>query len=253
MRPGFVLLLVACSAMHASAYRPFVSTDAAVADPGDVEVEFGAIGFRSGSGRTSLVAPTVIGNLGLARDLELVGEFKLVNDLSHAEEDRTRFEDTAVSLKWIAHEGVLQEHGTTPSLGLELSLLVPTLRGQHRPGGELVGIISGTGFGWMYHLNGGMLVEPSETSAVPVWGVIIEHVIGGGVRAVAEVNGESATGTGPDNSALLGAIWEVKAPAPIRELSFDIGLRHGISRTADEWGGTVGFTIAFPLHEKEEP
>ena len=30
------------------------------------------------------------------------------------------------------------------------------------------------------------------------------------------------------------------------ELSFDVGVRHGISRTADEWGGTAGFTVAFP-------
>src|SRR5438132_9232258 len=99
MRRVFVVLFVAYAAMPASAYRPFVSTDAAVADPGDVEVEFGAIGFRSDGGRTSLVAPTVIGNLGVARDLELVGELKLVNDLAHAEDDRMRFEDTAVSLK----------------------------------------------------------------------------------------------------------------------------------------------------------
>jgi hypothetical protein len=253
MRASFVLLLVASWPMSASAYRPFVSTDAAVADPGDVEVEFGAIGFRSGEGRTSIVAPTIIGNLGIARDLELVGEFKLVNDLSHAEEDSTRFEDTAVSLKWIAHEGVLQEHGTTPSLAVELSLLVPTLDGQDRPGGELVGIISGTGFGFTYHLNGGVLTEPSQSSAEPVWGIIIEHAVAAGLRAVAEVNGESATGTGPDNSALIGAIWEVKAPPPIRGLSFDIGLRHGITHAAAEWGGTAGFTIAFPAHKKEEP
>ena len=252
MRRVVVVLFVAYAAMPASAYRPFVSTDAVVADPSDIEVEFGAIGFRSDGGRKSLVAPTVIGNLGVAPDLELVGEFKLVNDLARAEEDSTRFEDTAVSLKWIAHEGVLQERGTTPSLGVELSLLVPTLRGQHRPGGELVGIASGTGFGWTYHLNGGVLVEPSETSAVPVWGVIVEHALTAGVRAVAEVNGESATGAGPDDSALVGAIWEVKAPAPIQELSFDVGLRHGITRTAAEWGGTAGFTIAFPLRAKEE-
>ncbi len=252
MRAAWVLLFVGGWAIPASAYRPFVSTDAAVADPGDVEVEFGAIGFRSDGGRTSLVAPTVIGNLGLVRDLELVGESKLVNDLSHAEEDPTRLEDTAVSLKWIAHEGVLQEQSATPSLGVELSLLVPTLRGQHRPGGELIGIMSGNGFGWTYHLNGGVLVEPHETSAVPVWGVIVEHALAAGVRAVAEVNGESATRTGADNSALIGAIWEVKAPAPLRELSFDIGLRHGISRTAAEWGGTAGVTVGFPLHKKEE-
>jgi hypothetical protein len=76
MRLVWVVLLVACSARPASAYRPFVSTDAAVADPGDLEVEFGAIGFRNGGGGggTSLVAPTIVGNLGVARDLELVGE-----------------------------------------------------------------------------------------------------------------------------------------------------------------------------------
>ena len=121
------------------AYRPFVSTDAAVAEAGLAEIEFGYAGFRADRRHTALIAPTVIANLGLGHDLELVGEFKLVNDLSHPEEERTRFEDTAVSLKWIAHEGVFQEHGTTPSLGLELSLVVPTLHGQHRPGGELRG------------------------------------------------------------------------------------------------------------------
>jgi hypothetical protein len=244
---AWALLLIAIAVTPARAYRPFVSTDAAVADRGDVEVEFGAIGFRSGSGRTSIVAPTVIGNLGIARDMEVVAEFKLVNDLSHPQEDPTRFEDTAVSFKWIAHEGVLQDHGGTPSFGIELSLLVPTLDGEHRPGGELVGIMSGMGLGWTYHLNAGVLVEPSRTSADPVWGVIVEHALCGPVRAVAEVNGASATGNGPDDSALLGAIWEVKVPPPIRALSFDVGLRHGITHSADEWGGTAGLTIAFPL------
>ena len=252
MWPACAVLLLLSTAMTASAYRPFVSTDAAAADPGDVEVEFGVIGFRSGAERTSLVAPTIIANLGLPRDLELVGEFKLVNDLSHPDEDSTRFEDTAVSLKWVAHEGVLQERGTTPSVAVELSLLVPTLDGQNRPGGQLVGIMSGVCFGFTYHLNGGVLVEPSDTSATPVWGVIIEHAVAGGVRAVAEVDGESGTGTGPDDSALIGAIWQVKAPPPIRELSFDVGLRHGITHTAAEWAGTAGFTIAFPVVQKKE-
>src|SRR5689334_25449592 len=101
MRPVVGSLLVACAAMPAFAYRPFGSTDASVTETGDVAVEFGAIGFRSDGGQKSLVAPAVIGNFGVAHDVELVGEFKLVNDLSHAEEDRTRFEDTAVSLKWV--------------------------------------------------------------------------------------------------------------------------------------------------------
>jgi len=120
---------------RALAYRPFVSTDAAVARPGEVEIEFGYAGFRRNDEHTTIVAPTVIANLGLGHDLELVGEFKLVNDLSRgAARDRTRFEDSAVSVKWIAREGALQEHGSAPSLAVELSALLPTIRGEDRRG-----------------------------------------------------------------------------------------------------------------------
>ena len=62
----------------ALAYRPFVSTDAAVADAGEVEVELGYAGFRRDGSGTTIVAPALIANLGVARDLEVVGEFKLV-------------------------------------------------------------------------------------------------------------------------------------------------------------------------------
>ena len=181
---------------RALAYRPFVSTDAAVARPGEVEIEFGYAGFRRNDEHTTIVAPTVIANLGLGHDLELVGGFKLVNDLSRgAARDRTRFEDSAVSVKWIAREGALQEHGSAPSLAEELSALLPTIRGEDRPGGEVVGIMSGAAFGWTYHLNGGGLVELHR---------------------------------------------------PCTGLSLDVGVRHAISRAADEWGGTAGFTVAFP-------
>ena len=74
-------------ARGALGYRPFVSTDAAVADPREVEVEFGYAGFRENRGRVTIVAPTLIGNLGIARDLELVGEFKLANDLTRRRDE----------------------------------------------------------------------------------------------------------------------------------------------------------------------
>jgi hypothetical protein len=248
-RPGsWVLIILVLVPRGVHAYRPFVSTDASVADPGDVELEFGYIGFRRDGSRTAIIAPTVIGNLGLGHDLEAVAEFKLVSDVSHGgTDDGTRFEDTAVSLKWVAHEGSLHDRGVVPSLAAELSVLVPTLPGEHGPGTELVAIASGTAVGWTYHANAGVLVTPGADRTSPVWGLIIEHAVFGGLRAVAEVNGESATGTGADNSALVGAIWKVAAPAPIHELSLDVGLRHGITAAADEWGGTAGFTIAFPV------
>ena len=231
----------------ALAYRPFVSTDAAVADRGEVEIEFGYAGFRRTDGHTAIVAPTVIANIGLGRGLEAVAEFKLLNDLSRAEErDHTRFEDTAISLKWVAQEGALQERGSAPSLAVELGALLPTLRGQDRPGGELVGVASGRTLGWTYHVNGGGVVEPGRGEPGVVWGFIVERPLLDRVRAVAEVNGESVRGSEADNSALFGAVWDVTAPSPLHGLSFDVGVRHGISRAADQWGGTAGFTVAFP-------
>jgi hypothetical protein len=240
-------LSIAMRTRAALGYRPFVSTDAAVADTGEAEIELGYIGFRRRGDRSAIVAPTVIGNLGIAPDLELVAEFKLVNDLGRRDgTDRTRFEDSAISLKWVARDGALQGHGSTPSLGVELSALLPTIRGQDRPGGELVGIASGRTLGWTYHLNGGALVEPGGAEPGVIWGLIAEHGVWGRLRAVAELNGEAVRGGEADTSALAGAIWDVPAPPPLHELSFDIGVRHGISRTADEWGGTAGVTFALP-------
>ena len=250
-----VTVVVASVPSRALAYRPFVSTDAAVADRGEVEVEFGYAGFRKSDGRTAIVAPTVIANIGVGGGLEVVAEFKLVNDLSRGEgrdhtrfdeRDQTRFEDSALSLKWIAREGALQEHGSAPSLAVELSALLPTIRGEDRPGGELIGIVSGRALGWTYHLNGGGLVEAGGDEPGTVWGVIVERPLLARLRAVGELNGETVRGSAADNSALLGAVWDVAAPSPLHELSFDVGIRHGVSQAADEWGGTAGFTVAFP-------
>ena len=65
----------------AIAYRPFVSTDAAVVSPGNVELEVGYIGFRQDHGDSTIVAPTVVANLGVYRDLEVVAETKATRDL----------------------------------------------------------------------------------------------------------------------------------------------------------------------------
>src|SRR5437763_14643385 len=110
-------VIVISTPPDALAYRPFVSTDAAVADRGEVEIEFGYAGFRRTDGHTAIVAPTVIANIGLGRGLEAVAEFKLVNDLSRGDErDQTRVEDSALSLTEIRREGVHPHDGAAPSL-----------------------------------------------------------------------------------------------------------------------------------------
>jgi hypothetical protein len=223
-----------------------VSTDAAVADPGEIEVELGYVGFRRDHGESTLIAPSLIVNLGIYRDLELVAETKATHALD-ARRVRSQADDTAVSLKWVVREGVLQDRDRAPSVAVELSLLVPTARNERHVGGELVGIASVEAFVWMYHLNAGALVDTVDSAPGAIWGVIVEHPILGHLRAVAEVNGETVKGgTSADDSALVGAILDIEVPPPLHSLSLDVGVRHGINGTADEWAGTAGFTAAFP-------
>src|SRR5690242_19201871 len=67
---------------NALAYRPFVSTDAAVADPGEVEIEFGpAEPLQVGSQRF-LTAPEAVFNLGVAKNWEVVLQGQAVTALS---------------------------------------------------------------------------------------------------------------------------------------------------------------------------
>jgi hypothetical protein len=239
------VLVVCLGTRTALAYRPFVSTDAAVADAGEIEVEFGYIGFRRHHGENTIVAPTIIANLGLCRNLELVAETKATGSLA-SHDHRWQAEDTAVSVKWVARDGVLQGRGPAPSLAVELSLSLPTAKGERHIGGELVGIASGEVVGLTYHVNAGALVDTVETQPGVTWGVIVEHALRGRLRAVAEVNGESVSGSPADDSALIGAILDIDVPPPLHGLSLDVGVRRGISRAAGEWGGTAGFTVAFP-------
>jgi len=121
------------------------------------------------------------------------------------------------------------------------------MRGQgDRPGGEVVGIASDRLFGWTFHLNGGGIVEPGDDQPGVIWGIIVERPLVGSLRAVAEVDGESVREREAQNSALVGAILDVEVPPPFHGLSLDVGVRHGISSSADDWGGTAGFTVAFP-------
>jgi len=240
--------------------RPFVSTDAAVAGTGDVEIEFGYMGFRTDHAGATILAPEVVINLGVVRNVEAVVQSTLANDVTPRRGvPSPRVEDTEVSLKWVMRDGVLQDR-PGPSIAVEFTLLPPLPRRLHltlpnadRPGGQVIGLLSNTGFGFTYHLNLGPVVEPAGSKPGVMWGLILEHVGGGGgLRAVAEFNGESVSRSPADASALVGAIWDVRAPWPLNELSFDIGIRHGLSSAAPNWGGTAGLTFAFPWDLAEE-
>jgi hypothetical protein len=64
------------ASQQAFAYPPFDSTDAAVADVNELEIEFGPAGYRRSQDEHTLIAPAYVINYGFTKDWELVLEEK---------------------------------------------------------------------------------------------------------------------------------------------------------------------------------
>jgi len=203
-----------------AAYRPFVSTDAAVAGVRELEIELGltALGRESNMGRRGVSAPALILNYGFIRNWELVGEFAVV----HQEDSSVR--DAAFFLKGVLREGVLQDHDGT-SVAIEVGPLLPGTS-ESGVGVEGLFLVSRGDAGFVYHLN------------VGVWGAILERQIGHGLRLVAELEGERIEGLAHESSLLGGFIWEVHSVA------LDAGFRKRLSGASPGWQVTGGVTFS---------
>src|ERR1700730_16038824 len=121
-----LLCILGCLLAHpAYAYRPFNSTDAAVAKGGEMELECGPLGYVVDADGRFLVVPSAILNVGLTDEWELVIEgrnFLLVRPDGAGRRDTLR--ESALSLKHVLREGTLQER-SGPSVGLEVGLVLP--------------------------------------------------------------------------------------------------------------------------------
>ena len=80
-----------------------MSTDAAVADPKEVEIELGYFNLERTRRQNTIATPSMVLNYGFAKRLELVGEFRL--EVS----PEVELTDPGLSLKGVVKEGVLQD------------------------------------------------------------------------------------------------------------------------------------------------
>ncbi|HKW91712.1 MAG TPA: hypothetical protein VJX92_07425 [Methylomirabilota bacterium] len=223
------------AAPRAWAYRPFVSTDAAVADPKEFEIELGVLTVDRTGHENTYTTPSVVLNYGILDRWELVAEFRV------QEGSTTEVTDPGVSLKTVLKEGVLQGKGGL-SLAVEIGLLLPsTLNGEGGVGFEGTGIISGRFGPVMLHANAGGGVDRSDARPFVTWGLIGELPVTEKVRLVSEVNGESARGRRSDNAVLLGVIWKPSSS----NIFVDAAVRRGISGGAPDWEFTAGVTFGF--------
>jgi hypothetical protein len=73
-------LIVLLAAHPVSAYRPFVSTDAAVADPAELEIELDGLTLDRTGHENTFTTPSVVVNYGVRERWELVSQFSVQED-----------------------------------------------------------------------------------------------------------------------------------------------------------------------------
>ncbi len=173
LRPFFGALLIGLLLLPAPevwGYRPFVSTDSAVADPNVFEIELGYFNWQREIRDGTFMVPSLAVNYGIFPNLELVGEFS-VEEPRH---DRVQLVDPALSVKAVLREGILQEKAGL-SFAVEAGALLPsTLKSENGLGFQGVGIVSGRAAGLTYHVNLGGGVDRAQNNPFIIWGVIAE-------------------------------------------------------------------------------
>jgi hypothetical protein len=231
-----VCLTVWCG--PAWAYRPFDGTDAAVAAPGEVEIELQPAGRRREGGSTSLVAPATVFNYGLSEGWEAVLEGQGQTPLSPS--GPIGLTAAGAFLKHVLQPGSLQDK-SGPSVATEFGVLLPDSIGDSGVGASLAGIVSQRWDWGTINLNAEAALTRNHHADVFL-GSIIEGPAKWAVRPVAEVFYENEFCKSETISGLIGLIWRVSD-----NLSFDVGLRRALTNGRPVNELRAGLTFGFPL------
>jgi hypothetical protein len=238
------LILIMSMQRPASAYRPFDGTDAAVADPGVLEIEFQPAGIRRNDEQTTLIAPATVFNYGFAKNWEAVLEGEIQTPRTPS--GPTSLSASAAFLKHVLRPGVLQDQ-LGPSIATEFGVLLPDTIGNTGVGAHLAGIASQRWDWGTVTLN--IVGELTRDQHADVFsGIILEGPATWPIRPVAEFFYENEIGQEWAVSGLIGAIWQIQD-----NLSFDIGFRHAIVSRSIINEVRAGFTIGIPLQPMSGP
>jgi hypothetical protein len=222
----------------ALAYRPFDSTDPAVADPGEFEIELSPGSFRRDDSGQTWIAPQLRLNYGFAPNWELVIEGQ--GEHPQFEGAPSVLVDSAIFLKTVVREGTLQEQAG-PSVAIEVGALLPGINEQSGIGAELAGIV-GNQWSWgAIHFTAAAALTRDNRGEMFL-GTIIEGPNTWAVRPVAEFVYEREFGASEVFAALAGVIWEAR-----EGLAFDLAVRQAAVDGEPETEVRVGLTFAFSL------
>ena len=232
-------VLVAAWTQGALAYRPFDGTDAAVAEPGVIELELGPVQYFELGSAPVLFSPDVVFNYGIGERWEFVLQGRLAHELL-PDSQGPNLVGNGVFLKGVLREGSLQDK-SGPSIATEFGLLLPSTRDEPGTGASLAMIVSQRWQALTLHLNAGAAMTRQQ-HADTAFSAIVEGPYDWPVRPVAEFFYEREYGGSETGSGLLGAIWQVRD-----NLAVDVGLRggwtDGVPFKEIRAGVTIGFGV----------
>jgi hypothetical protein len=231
-------LCLATTSGPAWAYRPFDGTDAAVAAPGEMEIELQPAGRLHEGGNTSLVAPATVINYGLSEGWEAVLQGQGETALSPS--GPTSLTSAGAFLKHVLQPGSLQDK-PGPSIATEFGMLLPDSTGSSGVGASLAGIVSQRWDWGTIHLNAATALTRDHHGDLFLGG-IIEGPSKWAIRPVAEFFYENEFGKSETVSGLIGLIWRVRD-----NLSFDVGLRRALTNGHQVNEVRAGLTFGLPL------
>jgi hypothetical protein len=231
---GFAGMVASLDA--AWAYRPFDSTDPAVAPNGDFEIEFSPLSFRHDDSGKTWIVPQLRLNYGFADDWEVV----LEGQGEHSNAAGSALVENALSLKHVLREGSLQDKDVL-SIATEFGVLLPGANAEPGAGVSLAGI-AGQKFGWgAIHVN--VAAELSRDRRGELFlGAILEGPGTWKVRPVAEIVYDRELGLKEEIAALAGVIWEVKDGFAV-----DFAVRHAGVNGQPETEVRAGITFDFSI------
>jgi len=228
----------------AAAYRPFNGTDAAVADPNEMENEFQPVGTLTQGSDKSLVGPWTVVNYGFKDRWEAVLEGKGIAPLSPS--GSFEITEPAFSLKHVLRPGSLQDQ-TGPSIATEFGVLLPEVNGDRGVGASVASIVSQRWDWGTVHLNAALSLTREHNGDV-FTSVIIEGPSKWTVRPVAEVFYEREFGQEETFSGLVGLIWQVND-----KLAVDAAFRHALTNGHAVTEVGAGLTFAVPIRFERGP
>ena len=235
---SLILLGIVARSTPALAYRPFDGTDAAVAAPGELEVELQPAGLQREKGTQTLIAPWTVVNIGLSEEWEAVFEGRGETPLVPS--GPTELTTAGAFLKHVVMPGSLQGKNG-PSVATEFGVLLPDSTGDSGVGVSWAGIVSQRWDWGTIHFNTEAALTRDHHADVFV-GTIIEGPSTWKVRPVAEFFYEREFGQEETVSGLVGLIWQVND-----KLSFDVAFRHALTNRHPVNEVRAGLTFAVPF------